>query len=323
MALVGQRYATSKCHSIEDLKCLQYGGFRGEALCSLKDVASNLMIESRASGCGETYCKIFNHGKSGKSTVSVNPRPSKGTTVSVFNFMYNRPVRKNAISEAIDMEETRRLLQTFKCSNRRKKKSSDDALLSGINHDRECLKSYSQEESRIDLQDKHIDLYKNEDFNLDLKGSHERRNPSSIPNFQNKNFICLKNNDTHASIFDNLKKINNKSQISKNNVDEYSPSILLTPSTLESSSDYPLISVFPTQNPVTLTVPESIFSLENPDTQHENREDFSRRTISFNERKNSKVTSKYTFCKDPIVSPLRRLGHNKNLKTKNTGFANW
>ncbi|GIY58484.1 DNA mismatch repair protein Mlh3 [Caerostris darwini] len=588
MALVGQRYATSKCHSIEDLKCLQYGGFRGEALCSLKDVASNLMIETRASGCGETYCKIFNHGKSGKTTVSVNPRPSKGTTVSVFNFMYNRPVRKNAISEAIDMEETRRLLQSIalihpnisfsllneasgemclqfkKCSsvyfafiqlfgkekgrnlkaldyhiednkisgyisidcfssknyqflyvNRRLvlktrlhklinnilnkvlsgknkiscdifsstpqiqspsksqycgfvlnitcsrsiydmifdrkrtmvefsdwekiselvqgaiivflkgqglfsdsvietknlvaksneneifnngvlnlgidnfrnglfsnavkrlnavtegKKSSDDALLSEIYYDRECLKSYSQEKSKIDLQDKHIDLNKNEDFNLDLKDSHERRNPSSIPNFQNKNFICLKNNDNHVSVFDNLKKINNKSQISKYN-DEYSPSILLIPSTLESSSDIPLTSVFPTQNPVTLSVPvkstlsllekegkssnalqklkekylyvpkkntnisnngndhigttikennkyvqESIFSsLENPDTQYENRDDFSQRTISFHERKNFKKTSKYTFCKDPNVSPLRRLSHNKNLKTK-------
>ncbi|GFR25515.1 DNA mismatch repair protein Mlh3 [Trichonephila clavata] len=113
MDLVGKRYATSKCHSIEDLQNLQYGGFRGEALSSLKDISSNLMIESRASGCPETYCKIFNHGKSGSTTISVNHRPSKGTTVTVFNFMYNRPVRRNAISEAIDLEKTRKLLQSI------------------------------------------------------------------------------------------------------------------------------------------------------------------------------------------------------------------
>ncbi|GFV32168.1 DNA mismatch repair protein Mlh3 [Trichonephila clavipes] len=113
MDLVGERYATSKCHSIEDLQNLQYGGFRGEALSSLKDISSNLMIESRASGCAETYCKIFNHGKSRSTTISVNHRPSKGTTVTVFNFMYNRPVRRNAISEAIDVEESCKLLQSI------------------------------------------------------------------------------------------------------------------------------------------------------------------------------------------------------------------
>ncbi|GBL96905.1 DNA mismatch repair protein Mlh3 [Araneus ventricosus] len=113
MALVGKRYATSKCHSLEDLQNLQYGGFRGEALSSLKDIASNLMIESRASGCETTYCKIFNYGKAGSPTVSINPRPSKGTTVTVFDFMYNRPVRKNAISEAIDVEDTCKLVQSI------------------------------------------------------------------------------------------------------------------------------------------------------------------------------------------------------------------
>ncbi|XP_055942693.1 DNA mismatch repair protein Mlh3-like isoform X2 [Argiope bruennichi] len=113
MVLVGKRYATSKCHSLEDLQNLQYGGFRGEALSSLKDVASNLMIESRASGCEETYCKIFNYGKAGTPTISISPRPSKGTTVTVFDFMYNRPVRKNAISEAIDVEDTCKVLQSI------------------------------------------------------------------------------------------------------------------------------------------------------------------------------------------------------------------
>ncbi|KAF8786816.1 DNA mismatch repair protein Mlh3 like protein [Argiope bruennichi] len=113
MVLVGKRYATSKCHSLEDLQNLQYGGFRGEALSSLKDVASNLMIESRASGCEETYCKIFNYGKAGTPTISISPRPSKGTTVTIFDFMYNRPVRKNAISEAIDVEDTCKVLQSI------------------------------------------------------------------------------------------------------------------------------------------------------------------------------------------------------------------
>lgn len=106
------RYSTSKCHTLEDLRNLRYGGFRGEALASLKEVASNLMIESRASDSQETYCKIFTHGKASVPTPSINSRPSKGTTVTIFDFMYNRPVRRQNISEHIDVEETRRLLQS-------------------------------------------------------------------------------------------------------------------------------------------------------------------------------------------------------------------
>ncbi|GFT15613.1 DNA mismatch repair protein Mlh3 [Nephila pilipes] len=113
MDLVGKRYATSKCHSINDLQNLQYGGFRGEALFSLKDISSNLMIESRALECPETYCKIFSHGKSRNTTISINSRPSKGTTVTVFDFMYNRPVRRSATSDAINLEETCKLLQSI------------------------------------------------------------------------------------------------------------------------------------------------------------------------------------------------------------------
>ncbi|KAG8194296.1 hypothetical protein JTE90_004527 [Oedothorax gibbosus] len=113
LSLVGNRYSTSKCHTLDDLQNLQYVGFRGEALASLSEVSSNLMIESRASDSPQTYCKIFTHGKASEPSISINSRPSKGTTVTVFDFMYNRPVRRLGISEGIDVEDTRRLLQSI------------------------------------------------------------------------------------------------------------------------------------------------------------------------------------------------------------------
>ncbi|XP_015923493.1 DNA mismatch repair protein Mlh3 [Parasteatoda tepidariorum] len=112
LQLVGERYATSKCHTIEDLNSLKYAGYRGEAISSLKNVSSNLMIETRAADSEKTFCKIFTLGNNDKVCPSLNQRVSKGTTVTVFDFMYNRPVRKNTISEALDLEETRKLLQS-------------------------------------------------------------------------------------------------------------------------------------------------------------------------------------------------------------------
>lgn len=107
------RYATSKCHTLEDLQNLKCGGFRGEALSSLKEVSSILMIETRPVASNETYCKIFTQGRSSEPKKSLNSRPSKGTTVSVYDFMYNMPVRKSTFSEALDLEECRKLLQSI------------------------------------------------------------------------------------------------------------------------------------------------------------------------------------------------------------------
>ncbi|XP_054720163.1 DNA mismatch repair protein Mlh3-like [Uloborus diversus] len=113
MELVGIRYATSKCHSLHDLENLRFSGYRGEALASLKDISSILMIESRTANNANTYCKIFTQGKAPRPKKSIKDRPSKGTTISVFDFMYNLPVRKKSISESLDINECRRTLQSI------------------------------------------------------------------------------------------------------------------------------------------------------------------------------------------------------------------
>ncbi|XP_023705296.1 uncharacterized protein LOC111863317 isoform X2 [Cryptotermes secundus] len=104
--LIGTRYMTSKCHSLEDLhNHLDQFGFRGEALASLREVSGLLTFESRPKGCDITYCKVFTHGKSHKAGISKTIRPGQGTTITVHDFMYNMPVRKQRIRSAIDLEE--------------------------------------------------------------------------------------------------------------------------------------------------------------------------------------------------------------------------
>lgn len=71
------------------------------------------MIESRTASSSDTYCKIFTQGKALEPKKSLNSRPSKGTTVTVYDFMYNLPVRKKSISEVLDVEECRKLLQSI------------------------------------------------------------------------------------------------------------------------------------------------------------------------------------------------------------------
>lgn len=97
---------TSKCHSLEDLRNhLDQFGFRGEALASLREVSGLLTLESRPKGSDITFCKVFTHGKSHKAGVSKTVRPGHGTTITVHDFMYNMPVRRQRIRSAIDLEE--------------------------------------------------------------------------------------------------------------------------------------------------------------------------------------------------------------------------
>ncbi|KAJ8880612.1 hypothetical protein PR048_017082 [Dryococelus australis] len=97
---------TSKCHSLKDLQSrLTHFGFRGEALASLREVTGFLTIECRPTGSDETYCKTFIRGKPYQAAVSETKRQSSGTTVTAVEFMYNLPVRRKRIKEAIDLEE--------------------------------------------------------------------------------------------------------------------------------------------------------------------------------------------------------------------------
>ncbi|XP_067680769.1 DNA mismatch repair protein Mlh3-like [Haliotis asinina] len=104
---VGERYSTSKCHELEDLNNLQYFGYRGEAIASIRDTAAVLEITSRTSRSHQTYCKMFQKGVAQAVSESVIHRPSIGTTVTAHDLFYSLPVRKKNMNEALELERIR------------------------------------------------------------------------------------------------------------------------------------------------------------------------------------------------------------------------
>lgn len=100
----GERYCTSKCRSLSDLEHPKFYGYRGEAISSIVEMSGIVQIESRSSTCNSSWCKVFARGKLREIAPSTTNRPSVGTTVTVLDFMYNFPVRRGCLSEAIDFE---------------------------------------------------------------------------------------------------------------------------------------------------------------------------------------------------------------------------
>ncbi|KAF5305775.1 hypothetical protein FQR65_LT07671 [Abscondita terminalis] len=116
MNVIGVRYMTSKCHSLFDLKKLRGYGFRGEALASICEMAKKVELTSRAEGTEYTYSKIYENGKWSALEV-LKTRPGTGTTVTVTEFMYKLPVRKNRISKNLDLDETKRRIEELAIIN--------------------------------------------------------------------------------------------------------------------------------------------------------------------------------------------------------------
>ncbi|KAK8760019.1 hypothetical protein V5799_028713 [Amblyomma americanum] len=100
----GERYCTSKCRTLRDLDNPKYYGYRGEAISSIVEMSGLVQIESKSSTCAQSWCKTFSLGKLRDLAPSATNRPSVGTTVTVLDFMYNLPVRRGSVSEAIDFE---------------------------------------------------------------------------------------------------------------------------------------------------------------------------------------------------------------------------
>ncbi|KAJ8309576.1 hypothetical protein KUTeg_014450 [Tegillarca granosa] len=113
LGLVGQRYSTSKCHTVGDLDNLCYYGYRGEAIASLKDVTSLLEIVSRTKTSARSYCKMFQKGRSLSVIESSVNRPSAGTTVTVHDLFYNLPVRRNVINANLEVENIKKRLEAI------------------------------------------------------------------------------------------------------------------------------------------------------------------------------------------------------------------
>ena len=118
LCLVGERYMTSKCHTVDDIYTnLKYFGYRGEAIASIVDVSGTVELCSRHRLSQNTYSKIFYSGSAMPVTASKSHRPSVGTTVSVHDFFYNLPVRKNGISAAFELEQVKQIVENIALMN--------------------------------------------------------------------------------------------------------------------------------------------------------------------------------------------------------------
>eukprot|EP00897_Mesotaenium_endlicherianum_P010818 jgi/Mesen1/9765/ME000007S09832 len=103
LALLGQRHATSKIHTISDLEAGPGTlGFRGEALSSLSDIAL-VEVLTRARGSASTYSKILKGGATLSLGLSSQHR-SPGTTVTVRDVFYNQPVRRRLLATSLQRD---------------------------------------------------------------------------------------------------------------------------------------------------------------------------------------------------------------------------
>ncbi|XP_078589842.1 DNA mismatch repair protein Mlh3-like isoform X1 [Branchiostoma floridae x Branchiostoma japonicum] len=107
LSIIGDRYATSKCHTVADLENLSFFGYRGEALASIAQVCAVLEIESRHKASTKVSTKVFRHGKVVSIFESKAHRPTYGTTVTVHNVFHNLPVRQKFVSVSLERERIR------------------------------------------------------------------------------------------------------------------------------------------------------------------------------------------------------------------------
>ncbi|XP_029807344.1 DNA mismatch repair protein Mlh3 isoform X1 [Suricata suricatta] len=110
---VGNRYFTSKCHSVQDLENPRFYGFRGEALASIADMASAVEISSKKNKTMKTFVKLFQNGKALKACEADLSRPSAGTTVTVYNLFYQLPVRRKCMDPRLEFEKVRQRIEAL------------------------------------------------------------------------------------------------------------------------------------------------------------------------------------------------------------------
>lgn len=105
---MGNRYFTSKCHSLSDLENAGSYGFRGEAVASLSKTCEKLEIISRHKTSYRTFCKLARRGRDMGVYESASPRSRHGTTVSAHGIFHSLPVRRKLLSSTLDLERIRR-----------------------------------------------------------------------------------------------------------------------------------------------------------------------------------------------------------------------
>jgi DNA mismatch repair protein MutL len=110
LRLCGERHATSKIRSVEDLGALRTLGFRGEALASIAAVA-HVRLVSRAAGDEEAYGLALLPGRASEPE---DDSRGPGTTVEVRDLFFNLPARAKFMGTArTEALHINRLVQRF------------------------------------------------------------------------------------------------------------------------------------------------------------------------------------------------------------------
>ena len=107
---VAQRYSTSKCHTLHDLRQLKCYGYRGEALASLVEISGMLEIVTRHRSSYKTLCSTFINGKFIGISERCISRTNIGTTITIHDLFRTLPVRRKVISEVLEFERIRQRL---------------------------------------------------------------------------------------------------------------------------------------------------------------------------------------------------------------------
>ncbi|KDQ60330.1 hypothetical protein JAAARDRAFT_125644 [Jaapia argillacea MUCL 33604] len=115
LAILAERFTTSKLSTFSDLSHLTTYGFRGEALASMSHVAHlSVVTKTKADTCAWKAC--YEDGKlvPPKTGLTVDPKAcagNDGTTITVDDLFYNTPTRLSALRSS--SEEYARILDVM------------------------------------------------------------------------------------------------------------------------------------------------------------------------------------------------------------------